>query len=606
MGVSSHIPFIAAWRVLLIGMVLAVLILVSIQATALAPAALLTICEIQGDGFISTYAGQSVRTQGVVYADLDTTGLRGFFLQAENCDADSTTSDGLFVYLGQRIDIVQSGSRVEVAGLVEEYYGRTELIAQPDQVTVLARQQTLPSPASLELPFDPEQAYRYAEAHEGMYLSLENALAAGPTDADGRAWLVSSSLGLKRVFWDDLHNRSRIFCVDDRSGFAIQPPIKTGDRVARLEGALDFAMGVYCLQLTAAPQVYPVTAGELPTVPLPPEETFYFRAATFNLAGLFDPDDDPLKDDRVLSTAEYQRRLQKRALAIYQSLRDPDILAVQEVENERVLQDLIARPELDGRYQFVWDESSDRQGMDVALLYRSDRAALAGSSQSFQGCTPLVDGLGPDGNGDVANPANDLTCDTDGDGRLDGNRLFSRLPLLVPMRIRSPDGLETSESVEVWFLVNHWKSKVQDTSAHAYTAGRRLEQARFVASLARQILAQRPETNLVVLGDFNDSPDSAPLQELAGAGLTDFTARIFPAEKYTYIYQGVSQVLDSVWTYTGRDLGATSGEAVHINSDYPPTFAGVSSSVIRSSDHDPVWVEFRTFEAYLYLPTLPQ
>ena len=68
--------------------------------------------------------------------------------------------------------------------------------------------------------------------------------------------------------------------------------------------------------------------------------------------------------------------------------------------------------------------------------------------QARQGCTPLVDGLGPDGNGDVNDPQNEITCDSDGDGHLDGNRLFSRPPLVALLRACLDGCLENLPNVE--------------------------------------------------------------------------------------------------------------------------------------------------------------
>jgi hypothetical protein len=71
-------------------------------------------------------------------------------------------------------------------------------------------------------------------------------------------------------------------------------------------------------------------------------------------------------------------------------------------------------------------------------LYNAERVRLL-SYEVRQGCTALVDGLGPDGNLDVTNPQNTITCDADGDGVLDGNRLFSRPPLLAHGWVCEPD-----------------------------------------------------------------------------------------------------------------------------------------------------------------------
>ena len=54
-------------------------------------------------------------------------------MQAANCDTNPATSDGIFVHLGERIDIISVGDLVEVNGTVVENYGRTEISAAPGQ-----------------------------------------------------------------------------------------------------------------------------------------------------------------------------------------------------------------------------------------------------------------------------------------------------------------------------------------------------------------------------------------------------------------------------------------------------------------------------------------
>ena len=75
---------------------------------------LVGICAIQGTGFNSTYQDKLVQVRGIVTADFDQAYQRGFFLQEENCDSKSSTSDGIYIYIGERVDIVNTGDRVRV------------------------------------------------------------------------------------------------------------------------------------------------------------------------------------------------------------------------------------------------------------------------------------------------------------------------------------------------------------------------------------------------------------------------------------------------------------------------------------------------------------
>lgn len=167
---------------------------------------------------------------------------------------------------------------------------------------------------------------------------------------------------------------------------------------------------------------------------------------------------------------------------------------------------MLARGEIISDYDLIWLDSPDRRGIDVALLYQRDRVTVL-EYELLQGCTPLMDGLGPDGDRDVLDPHSTLTCDTDADGLLDGNRLFSCLPLVVQVEIILPD----SETFPLWIVGNHFKSKREDTTAQAYTLPRRVEQAQFLAEIVTNLEGAHPGAAIVVLGDINDTPDSEPL-----------------------------------------------------------------------------------------------
>lgn len=576
----------------------------TVQDRAAASASLVSICKIQGSAFTSPHVDENLRTQGVVYADLDESSKRGFFLQAENCDDNPSTSDGIFVYLGARSDVVTSGDKVEVTGIAQEYYGRTEINATSGSVTLISTGNPLPAPVDLAPPFDNSEASWYFESLEGMYVKLDDAAVVGPTSVSDETWVVRADLGIARVFRDDPSGSGEIICVDDGGLFEIVPEAKVGDRVTGLAGALDYSMGVYRVQLIAAPNLIPASS-TIKTRQATLQQPSGFSVATFNLANLFDTFDDPETEDSVLSAAEYQRRLKKRALAIHNDLAEPAIIAVQEAENLSVLQALAARPEIEAEYGIVWVDGPDRRGIDVALFYRTDRIVIV-DYQSRQGCTSLIDGLGPDGNRDMTNPQNSITCDTDGDGVLDGNRLFSRPPLVVHLRV-CQDGCQTGTAanegqMELRVIIGHLKSKIEDVNTIQYTAARRIEQAQFLARLIQEILSAVPADNLILLGDLNDYPDSVPLSILTSLGLRDLVQWVDKSERYTFIYRGVSQVLDYVLDNLSLSLVPVGVTPVHVNADYPAAFDGVAGTSYRSSDHDPLVVHFIWLDHFSYLP----
>jgi predicted extracellular nuclease len=290
-------------------------------------------------------------------------------------------------------------------------------------------------------------------------------------------------------------------------------------------------------------------------------------------------------------------------MTLHTTLQEPEIIAIQEVENETVLRALVGRPELEHEYGYVWENGPDLRGIDVAMLYRKDRVQIYGY-EVHQGCTTLKDGLGPDGNGDVQNPVNAITCDTNGDGKNDGNRLFSRPPLMVHAWVcltNCQDG-QAAQGLDFWVIINHFKSKIEDSRTEEYTLPRRIEQAEFVAGLVNQLQWESPQANLVVAGDLNDFPASQPLTILLESGLRDAVQGIPYPERYSYLFQGISQVLDYGLFDLELPLACVGVVPSHINADYPVVYAGVNETVYRSSDHDPLTFQLKILDLEWFLP----
>ncbi len=569
------------------------------------------VCAIQGSGFESPFVGQNRVTRGIVVADFDDHGLKGFFIEDAACDANANTSNGLMVYLGERVDIVQTGDYVQAGGQVQEFFGQTELVSSPAQVSILSQGHALPEPAVLDPPFDNGMARFYFESLEGMQVALDAGRVVGPTSAEGKTWIIDAALDLERVFQDDPAGTGEVITLSGDGLAGLPAPAAVGDSVGGIQGVVAYAFGAYQIYLTVDPVASSAVSGPSAGHALPARGSMTAEAisvdlTTFNVQNLFDPFDNPEKEDPVLSPAAYDRKLGKLAAAIHDELSEPALIALQEVENDLVLTDLINRPELSAAYGYVWADGPDVRGIDTALLYRKDRIEILGYEQR-QGCTGLIDGLGPDGNRDVQLPENALTCDLNGDGVLDGNRLFSRPPLLVHAALCVLDCVgkqmtQTGSVVDIWIVVNHWKSKSQDTFWTEYTLPRRMEQAAFVAGLLPELHATLPEIGVFVVGDFNDYASSGPLATLTSAGLHDTLVHLNRAERYTFIYQGVSQVLDYVM-FSPSFGGPWIEPAIrHFNFDFPEVLAGVAGTVYRSADHDPLFVRLTFDPPILFLP----
>ncbi|MGB9521838.1 MAG: endonuclease/exonuclease/phosphatase family protein, partial [Anaerolineales bacterium] len=393
-----------------------------------------------------------------------------------------------------------------------------------------------------------------------------------------------------------------VLAIDDAGYNKLDPPLKVGDQVNEIFGVLDEAREAYRIHLLAPPQVNEASTIPLPQAsPLPSPQMF--RLATFNLANLFDTVDDPAINDPILSAPEYQRRLHKRALAIHDILREPESIAVQEAENQQVLEDLIAQPEIIAHYEIVWKNTSDTRGLDTALLYQTERIVIRAIYQE-QACTTLIDGLGPDGNQDVYHPQNNITCDTNDDGVLDGNRLFSREPLIIFFEVLPTASQPVNDPIIL--IIAHFKSKVEDTPWQIYTLDRRTEEATYTAKLIQSYQAQYPQYAIILAGDLNDFPTSPPLQKLNASGLYNLTLNSPYSNRYSYVYRGISQTTDYILEMPAKPWQSSLIEPLHINADYPSDWATNKEKVnspIGSSDHD-LWQAIFQRTYYHYLPLI--
>lgn len=194
----------------------------------------------------------------------------------------------------------------------------------------------------------------------------------------------------------------------------------------------------------------------------------------WNVENYFDPFDDPLKNDDDFTPEGVKhwtwRRFERKRDGIAKTIIStadgfgslPVIVGLAEVENKMVLRQLVDKSPLEGfGYGFIHRESPDRRGIDVALLYR--KAAF----KVFK-----VDSLRV-----KSFPTRDI--------------------LYVKGMLASGDTLHA--------IVVHLPSKLGGEKA---SGGRRDEALAVLDSCLDSIRTVRPEAKIIVMGDFNDGPES--------------------------------------------------------------------------------------------------
>ena len=144
-----------------------------------APPVTLTIGAVQGsvpdgaDGatFASPYVGQTVTVRGVVTERTREGANNGFYLQntAATADADPSSSDGIFVFMGGFTSLIGGyvpvvGDEIDLTGSVSEFFGFTELGSA--SATKVGTGSVTPFTA--DPPANGADAARYWERHEAM------------------------------------------------------------------------------------------------------------------------------------------------------------------------------------------------------------------------------------------------------------------------------------------------------------------------------------------------------------------------------------------------------------------------------------------------------
>jgi len=208
--------------------------------------------------------------------------------------------------------------------------------------------------------------------------------------------------------------------------------------------------------------------------------------AFYNLENLFDTINDPLKNDEASPIMEmadnqqisYQRKISNMARVMADIGSDitrnsPVILGLAEVENRRVIEDLLNDSSLVAKnYGIVHYDSPDGRGIDVGLIYQKELFRPVSSS------------------------THELRIFDD----REGYQVRTRDQLLV-------SGLLEEELIHV--IVNHWPSR---RGGEARSRPKRLAAAKLTKRLVDSLQAIDPYAKVLVMGDFNDNPDDESIK----------------------------------------------------------------------------------------------
>jgi predicted extracellular nuclease len=333
----------------------------------------------------------------------------------------------------------------------------------------------------------------------------------------------------------------------------------------------DYGFGDYLYYPTSTP---PVTRGNLQREVTEEKRANQLAIASMNVENLdgLDPQD---KFDELASI-------------VVDNLRSPDILAVEEMQDNDgaaspaptdatlTYNRFITAIEAAGGPHYEFRQINPNPESDggevpgnirVGFLYRTD------------GDVQFVDRPGAD-----ANTPNSVVRTRKGvalkysPGRIDpANEAFnnSRKPLAAEFLWKGRT---------VFAIANHFNSKGGDDPLGGRfqppvesSTVQRHKQAHVVAGFVDQLLDVDPRAAVAVLGDLNDFQFSETLEILEGSGLANLMKTLPENEQYSYVFDGNSQVLDQILVSKELLTPEPEYDSVHVNAEFAD----------QASDHDP-------------------
>lgn len=592
--------------------------------------------QIQGSGPIAAITG-NVITEGVVVGDFEgASSLQGFYLQDVSGDADTTTSDGIFVFTGSATNVA-SGDLVRVTGFARERFGTTTLNGSDSNsvpvttASIVACGTGSVSATDVTLPF---VSLDYPERFEGMLVNLPQALViseyfnyerfgelvlAQPLPGEDRPFTPTSIVepgapanaralanSLSRITLDDGLGIQNPPSVRHPNGdpFSLTNRFRGGDTVRNTVGVMGFDFNLYRIQPTG-PAEY-TSVNPRPAAPDPVGGTL--RAAAMNTLNFFltldyptgNPLDNKCGGNQNLECrgadfdqpTEFTRQRDKLLAAL--AGMNADVIGLNEIENTPGVEPLLdpangvvaglnAMPGV-GPYAAIDTGVIGTDAIRVGLIYRTDKVAPVGTFKIL-------------------------------DSTVDPRFIDTKSR---PVLAQTFEDLATGARFTV--AVNHLKSKGSDCldvgdpdlgDGQGNCNRTRKEAAQALVDWLATDPTESGDRDYLILGDLNSYAQEDPIDAVrAGADDTpntsdDYTnliAKYQGTYAHSYVFDGQAGYLDYAMassTLVGQVTGAADW---HINSDEPDLLdydtsfkppeqdAIYEPNAYRASDHDPVIV----------------
>ena len=523
-----------------------------------------------------------------------------FVIQDPNGDNDWTTSEAIMVNKSSASSSFQVGDVVTVAGTVEEHFykGYSDM-RENDLPLTRIRSTEVVKDGTAELPealiigedifpptksidndglaqFDPEEdGIDFWESLEFMRIGVADAQIVGPQNY-GEVFVVS-----KNATNNDFHKQGGVLLAEDdynperitvTTGENIVA--KAGDAFAGTPvGVLGYGFGNYQIWTEASELPEIVDGGTIPEETWITDEEDELTVAAYNVEN-FSADPSHTSDAKAQRIAE----------SFVKDLNSPDIVVMVEVQDndgpiasnnsdatasyERLINGIKAA----GGPTYAWTDIAPEYNKDggepggnirVGYLYNPERVSL---SEGTKGT------------------ATETNSWIDGELALNPGRVQ---PIAMP-NTRKPIAAQFEfQGEQVVVIGAHLNSKGGDQPLFGKnqppflgSEAERIELATAINGFIKEGLEQDPDLNVIVAGDMNDFEFTPALEALKGGILTNKVEDVPVEDRYSYYYQGNSQVLDHLLV-TNNLADRTELDMVHINAMFMEQHG-------RASDHDPL------------------
>jgi uncharacterized protein len=290
-----------------------------------------------------------------------------------------------------------------------------------------------------------------------------------------------------------------------------------------------------------------------------------------------------------VTSAAYTRRLQKVSLSVRNVLNLPDVVTLEEVENQSVANDIAAQINTDAGVANLYtaystDNSTyytqDGTGISVGFLVKNTVNKLSvsqfGQKQTF---TPTTS-------------TNPIT-------------LNDRPWLVLQAGVKRGTGIA---DYPVTIIVNHMKALTGVNSTTSTSTRQKKElQAEAIATYIQGL--QASGKHVISGGDFNafefsdgytdtlatyTNTNVLPATQVVQPGvaglvtppLVDLTLTLPGNQRWSYVEDGNAQVLDHIVVTSDLATAGAHLAYAHVNSDFPATAYNDATTPARSSDHD--------------------